>query len=175
MNGRRQPTGTLFLSPCSKVLPVETKENDYMKIYREVFSPIQVNTYIVEGDNGGCIIIDCGCYGTAEEKRLEDLLVARGLKPELLINTHCHLDHIFGNRFMLERYGLRTWFHEGDSYNHTTAPKHALMFGLVMDAPPEPAGYLVDGDVVSAAGLFNWPLFVIPSYVSSASPTITPK
>jgi len=33
------------------------KESDTMKIYKEVFSPIQVNTYIVEGDEGGCIII----------------------------------------------------------------------------------------------------------------------
>lgn len=134
-----------------------------MKIYREVFSPIQVNTYIVEGDKGGCIIIDCGCYGSAEEKRLQDLLFARGLKPELLINTHCHLDHVFGNKFMLDRYGLRTWFHEGDLYNHTTAPKHALMFGLVMDAPPEPAGYLVDGEVVSAAGL-SFQVIAVPGH-----------
>ncbi len=134
-----------------------------MKIYREVFSPIQVNTYIVEGDNGGCIIIDCGCYGSTEEKRLEDFLAARGLKPELLINTHCHLDHVFGNAFMLERYGLRSWFHEGDRYNHTTAPKHALMFGLDMEAPPEPAGYLVDGEVVSAAGL-SFQVIAVPGH-----------
>jgi len=134
-----------------------------MKIYREVFSPIQVNTYIVEGDNGGCIIIDCGCYGSTEEKRLEDFLAARGLKPDLLINTHCHLDHVFGNAFMLERYGLRSWFHEGDRYNHTTAPKHALMFGLAMEAPPEPAGYLVDGEVVSAAGL-SFQVIAVPGH-----------
>lgn len=132
---------------------METNESDNMKIYREVFSPIQVNTYILEGEEGGCIIIDCGCYGEAEEKRLEDLLVSRALKPQLLLNTHCHLDHIFGNGFMLERYGLRSWFHDGDSSNRASAPKHALMFGLAMDESPEPAGFLADGEIVNAAGI----------------------
>ncbi|MFN2314110.1 MAG: MBL fold metallo-hydrolase [Bacteroidales bacterium] len=124
-----------------------------MKIYKEVFSPIQVNTYIVEGDEGGCIVIDCGCYGRVEERRLEELFTARALKPVLLLNTHCHLDHIFGNGFMLERFSLRSWFHEGDSHNHSSATQHALMFGLDMEEPPAPAGYLSDGEVVTAAGV----------------------
>lgn len=124
-----------------------------MKIYKEVFSPIAVNTYIVSGDDAGCIVIDCGCYGRSEEQRLEQLLADAGLEPRLLLNTHCHLDHLFGNRFMLERYGLRTWYHEGDRQNQFNAPKHALMFGLAMDEPPEPEGYLSDGEVVTAAGV----------------------
>ena len=124
-----------------------------MKIYKQVFSPIEVNTYIVEGDDGRCIIIDCGCYGPAEEKKMEDFLTARALTPILLLNTHCHLDHIFGNTFMLRRYGLQSWFHEGDSINRESAVKHALMFGLAMEEPPLPAGYLSDGEVVTAAGL----------------------
>jgi len=134
-----------------------------MKIYREVFSPIQVNTYIVEGDGGECIIIDCGCYGGEEEKRLENFLTARELKPRLLLNTHCHLDHIFGNSFMLEQYGLRTWFHEGDSYNHAAAPAHALMFGLEMEAPPEPEGHLTDGEVLNGAGL-SFQVIAVPGH-----------
>lgn len=134
-----------------------------MKIYKEVFSPIEVNTYILAGDDGGCIIIDCGCYGSAEEKRLEDFLAERSLTPRLLLNTHCHLDHIFGNSFMLERYGLRSWFHAGDRYNHTTAPKHALMFGLDMEAPPEAEGHLTDGEVVTAAGL-SFEVIAVPGH-----------
>ncbi|MBE0679378.1 MAG: MBL fold metallo-hydrolase [Bacteroidales bacterium] len=124
-----------------------------MKIYKEVFSPIEVNTYILEGDEGGCIVIDCGCYGPAEERRLEKYFKARALTPVLLLNTHCHLDHIFGNAFMLERFGLRSWFHEGDSHNHASATKHAQMFGLDMEEPPMPAGYLSDGEVLTAAGV----------------------
>ena len=124
-----------------------------MKILRAVFSPIEVNTYILTGNDEECIIIDCGCYGVEEEKRLEEMLEARRLKPVMLIDTHCHLDHVFGNRFILERYGLRPWFHEGDRHNYLNAPKHALMFGLTMEPPPEQEGYLTEGEMISAAGV----------------------
>lgn len=139
------------------------KKNDAMKIYREVYSPIQVNTYIVSGTDGECIIIDCGCYGRTEEESLEQYLADRGLKPILLLNTHCHLDHIFGNKFMLERYGLRSWFHEGDSKNLLSAPEHALMFGLKMDEPPEPEGYLADGQTITAAGV-TFEVMAVPGH-----------
>jgi len=129
------------------------KKSNGMKIYKEVFSPIDVNTYIITGDGTTCIVIDCGCYGKTEEKRLADLLSSLKLEPVLLLNTHCHLDHIFGNAVMLEKYGLRSWFHEEEKFNHLTSPKHAIMFGLTMEPPPEPAGYLSDGEIITSAGL----------------------
>lgn len=124
-----------------------------MKIYRQVFSPIQVNTYILSGGNNECIIIDCGCYGRAEEQKLEDFLSAQGLKPAMLLNTHCHLDHLFGNGFILSRYSLKSLIHEDDYYNLKDAPKHAAVFGLSMAPPPEPEGYLSDGNHCSLDGM----------------------
>lgn len=124
-----------------------------MKIYRAIFSPIQVNTYIITGNGSECVIIDCGCYDGAEEQKLKEMLSARELKPVMLLNTHCHLDHVFGNGFMLEKYGLRPWFHEGDRHNYRNAPKHSLMYGLSMEPQPDPEGYLSDGQVISAAGV----------------------
>jgi glyoxylase-like metal-dependent hydrolase (beta-lactamase superfamily II) len=103
-----------------------------MKIYKKVFSPIDVNTYIITGDDSACVVIDCGCYSKTEERGLVDLLSSLKLEP-VLLNTHCHLDHIFGNAIMLEKYGLRSWFHQGEKYNHLTSPKIALMFGLTME------------------------------------------
>jgi hydroxyacylglutathione hydrolase len=129
------------------------KSNKRIMIYREVYSPIQVNTYFISGNNAECIVIDCGCYGRSEEERLERFLTDRGMKPVLLLNTHCHFDHILGNKFMLERYGLHSWFHEGESYNHAHAPEHARIFGFKMDEPPEPAGYLSDCQLITAAGI----------------------
>lgn len=114
---------------------------------------MQVNTYIITGNGKECVIIDCGCYVGAEEQKLEEMLSARRLKPVMLLDTHCHLDHVFGNRFMLERYGLRPWFHEGDRHNYQNAPKQSLMFGLSMEPQPDPEGYLSDGQVISAAGV----------------------
>ena len=129
----------------------ETKNN--MKIYREIFSPIQVNTYIVTGDDSSCIVIDCGCYNKSEEGKLEAFLESKRLQPVLLLNTHCHLDHIFGDGFMLDRYGLRARCHEGEMSNRNSSPKHAIMFGLTMELPPEPGPFLADREVITAAGI----------------------
>jgi hydroxyacylglutathione hydrolase len=118
-----------------------------------VFSPIEVNTFIITGDGESCAVIDCGCYGAMEEQRMEECLTSLGLKPVKLLNTHCHLDHIFGNGFMLNRFGLRSWFNRGEMFNHTSAPKHAAMFGLAMEPSPKPEGELNDGEIITAAGL----------------------
>ena len=119
-----------------------------MKIYRLVFSPIEVNTYILADDSGRCAVIDCGCYNRAEFAELEKLLDKEGLVPELLLNTHCHLDHILGNWMFLEKYGLKSWSHKLEEYNRLNATKHAMFFGLEMKEPPEPAGFIEEGETV---------------------------
>jgi glyoxylase-like metal-dependent hydrolase (beta-lactamase superfamily II) len=66
---------------------------------------------------------------------------------------------------MLEKYGIRSWFHQGEKYNHLTSPKHALMFGLIMEPPPEPAGYLSDGQIITSAGL-DLEVIAVPGHSS---------
>jgi glyoxylase-like metal-dependent hydrolase (beta-lactamase superfamily II) len=120
-----------------------------MKIYKLVFSPIQVNTYVLTDESGDSAIIDCGCYDQNEFNELNDLIRDKKLNPVLLLNTHCHLDHIFGNRFMLEKYNLGSFCHKDDDNNRKSSKKHEKMFGQAMEPPPEPAGYLNDGQKVS--------------------------
>ena len=114
-----------------------------------IFSPIEVNTYILVDDSGDCAIIDCGCYDKKESERLEEFIKEKGIKPVLLLNTHCHLDHVFGNSFILEKYGLRTFSSENDEMNRIDAVQHAKLFGLSMEEPPEPAGFLADNQKVT--------------------------
>jgi glyoxylase-like metal-dependent hydrolase (beta-lactamase superfamily II) len=138
-----------------------------MKIYKLVFSPIEVNTYILADDSGDCAIIDCGCYDIQEFKRLEDFIKDKNINPVLLLNTHCHLDHVFGNKFVLERYGLRTFFSELDEMNRKNASQHAMLFGLTMDNPPEPAGFISDNHIVAFGGTELVALFV-PGHTSGS-------
>jgi len=120
-----------------------------MEIYRLIFNPIDVNTYILADASGDCAIIDCGCYDKEEFDILNDLIDEKRLKPVLLLNTHCHLDHIFGDKYMLDKYNAGAFCHKDDLYNRKKAPDHALMFGLSMEKPPEPSGYLTDGQKIS--------------------------
>lgn len=120
-----------------------------MEIYSFIFNPIDVNTYILADKSGECAIIDCGCYDVDEFSRLTDFIDEKRLRPVLLLNTHCHLDHIFGDGFVLGKYNLGALCHRDDVNNRKKAVNHALMFGLTMDDPPEPAGYLADGQKIS--------------------------
>jgi glyoxylase-like metal-dependent hydrolase (beta-lactamase superfamily II) len=120
-----------------------------MKIYKLVFSPIEVNTYILADDSGDCAIIDCGCYSEHESERLEDFIKGRSINPVLLLNTHCHLDHVFGNGFILKRYGLRTFSSEFDEINRKKASQHAMLFGLTMENPPDPANFISDNQIIT--------------------------
>jgi hydroxyacylglutathione hydrolase len=115
-----------------------------MEVFKLVFSPIQVNTYVLADKSGDCAIIDCGCYDRDEFNSLVDLLDSRKLLPVLLLNTHCHLDHIFGNRFIKEKYKLSPCSNKLEEPNRKNAANHALMFGLSMDIPPEPERYIAD-------------------------------
>jgi hydroxyacylglutathione hydrolase len=138
-----------------------------MKIYKLVFSPIEVNTYILVDESGDCAIIDCGCYDIHESERLGNFIKDKKINPVLLLNTHCHLDHIFGNRFILERYGLRTFSNEFDEMNRKNAVQHALLFGLTMENPPVPAGFITDNQVVTF-GTTDLVALLVPGHTSGS-------
>jgi glyoxylase-like metal-dependent hydrolase (beta-lactamase superfamily II) len=75
------------------------------------FNPVQENTYILYNEKRECCIIDPGTYFPAEEAALTDFITQNGLTPTLLLNTHCHFDHIFGNQLVHQAYGLTLHLH----------------------------------------------------------------
>jgi hydroxyacylglutathione hydrolase len=83
-----------------------------LQVQRFTFNPVQENTYVLYNAEKQCCIIDPGCYFASEEKELTDFISNNELKPVLLLNTHCHLDHIFGNRFVSKKYDLVLHIHE---------------------------------------------------------------
>jgi glyoxylase-like metal-dependent hydrolase (beta-lactamase superfamily II) len=124
-----------------------------MLTYRLVYSPIDVNTYIITDGSGDCAVIDCGCYDDNEFAMFVSFLNEKNLNPVLLLNTHCHLDHVFGNRYMLEKYNLRPWSCELDEPNRKNASHHATLFGLLMDEPPYPGHFINDGDFITMGSI----------------------
>ncbi|MFM7589172.1 MAG: MBL fold metallo-hydrolase, partial [Bacteroidota bacterium] len=78
------------------------------------FNPFQENTYLVIAPNGNTILVDPGCYTHAEEKILSDYIQSHDLRPVMLLLTHAHLDHILGNQWVFQTYGLRPRMHSLD-------------------------------------------------------------
>lgn len=98
-----------------------------------VFSPIQENTYILYNDEKECIIIDPGCYFDEEKEELVSFIESNQLKPVKLINTHCHLDHVFGNKFISEKYNLKLHIHPEEEKMLALAPASGLMYNMPFD------------------------------------------
>jgi len=138
-----------------------------MELFRLVFSPIDVNTYIIADGSGDCLIIDCGCYDRDEFKKLTDFMSEKHLRPVKLLNTHMHLDHLFGNKYMLEDFGLLTHACQLEEQNRKSAMSHAIMFGLQMDEPPEIGIPVADNDIISFNSLEIESIFV-PGHTSGS-------
>jgi hydroxyacylglutathione hydrolase len=120
-----------------------------MEISKLVFCPIEVNTYILSDQEGKCAIIDCGCYDEGEFEDLDYLIRREKLEPVLLLNTHCHPDHIFGDRILLEKYALNAFYHPDEEMNRKNAQQYAMYLGLSMEKPPEASGHITDKQLVS--------------------------
>ncbi|MEM1123582.1 MAG: MBL fold metallo-hydrolase, partial [Bacteroidota bacterium] len=85
---------------------------------------------------------------TAEKQELVRYIEQNGLKPVRLINTHCHLDHIFGNGFIAEKYNLSLEIHKGEIPVLKHAPKSAAMYGVAIEPSPEPTEFIEEGDII---------------------------
>ena len=95
-----------------------------------VFSPIQENTYLLYNELKQAVIIDPGCYFPEEQNVLSDFIKESALQLQMLLNTHCHLDHVFGNKFVAETYGLTLQIHEKEKRMLELAPASGLMYDM---------------------------------------------
>jgi glyoxylase-like metal-dependent hydrolase (beta-lactamase superfamily II) len=112
------------------------------------FSPISENTYVLYNNEGKAIIIDPGCYFPNEQETLKNFLTDNSLTPVYLLNTHCHLDHVFGNKWVHETYGLEPHLHPNEEAMLALAPVSGERWGLPFENYAGPLHFLNDGDTV---------------------------
>ena len=107
-----------------------------------VNNPYQENTYLLYDDEGRCIIIDPGMYTAAEQNAVTNFINDNKLSPVLLLNTHCHIDHVLGNRFVFDNYALLPQFNEGELPVLESIPAYAPQMGIRYELSPMPEEYL---------------------------------
>ena len=120
-----------------------------LSIKQFTFNPVQENTYVVFDEKGECCIIDPGCYFSNERNELKNFIHDKRLQPKYLLNTHCHLDHVFGNRFIHEQYNLPLHFHIKEKLVFDNAPASGLMFGLPFEQYTGEIVYIDEDTVIS--------------------------
>lgn len=112
-------------------------------------NPYQENTYILFDDTSECAIIDPGMYTAAEQNVVVNFITANKLKPVLLLNTHCHVDHVLGNKFIFDQYGLKPQFHKGESEVLEAVIAYAPAMGFNYDPSPIPDEYLPESGFIT--------------------------
>ena len=123
-----------------------------LTIHSFTFNPFQENTYIISAENGECIIIDPGCFDAREQQQLKAYIASSNVKPVRLINTHCHIDHVLGNKFVAETYNLGLEMHKGELPVLEAQVHTASMYGIPYEISPMPVSFLEEGDTVELAG-----------------------
>lgn len=113
------------------------------------FGPFQENSYIISNNKDNtCWIIDPGCYSNQEEQILTQFVAQHQLKPVKLINTHCHLDHIYGNKLVADTYQLELGIHQNELPMLKGASMAAQMYGLKVPPVCEPSYFIAAGDTL---------------------------
>ena len=121
-----------------------------MKIKRFEFNMFPENCYVLWDETNEAVIIDPGCLYEDEKQALKSFVQRNGLILKHLLNTHLHLDHIFGNPFVQREFGLKPEANQADEFWIEDAPKQSRMFGFKLPEPQVPlGGYIHDGDIIT--------------------------
>ncbi len=121
-----------------------------IKVQKFTFNPFFENTFLIIDDaSTDAIIVDPGCYNQEEEQVLSEFILSNGLRLKYLINTHCHLDHIFGCQFIKENYDTLYLAPEEDLPLLKNAVMQAEMFGVEIKKPPLPDKFLSENLVIT--------------------------
>jgi hydroxyacylglutathione hydrolase len=120
-----------------------------ISIKQFTFNPVRENTYILFDETAECVIIDPGMYDAEEQNEVVSFIRENGLKPVLLLNTHCHYDHVFGNKFVFDQWGLKPQFHKGELYILQAIPGYVPQMGLHYELSPEPEVFLEESGKVT--------------------------
>jgi len=120
-----------------------------MEVAVFTFNGFAENTYVLYDSTKSCIVVDPGCNSKEEEDLLVDFIETNGLKPVKLVNTHCHIDHILGNHFVAEKYGLELIAHRGEIPVLAAGKMTSDMYAIKYITSPEITSFLEEGDKLS--------------------------
>ena len=119
-----------------------------IQLHSFIFNDFSENTYVVWDETRECLIIDPGCSYENEREDLKKFIEANNLFPRLMLNTHCHIDHIFGNRWVIENYKVPFYAHHADLFLLNAAAATGKMYGMHVDPSPQPDRLIDEGDEI---------------------------
>lgn len=121
-----------------------------MNIKRFEFNMFPVNCYVLWDETKEAAIIDAGCFYPSEQQKLKEFISSNELKVKYVLNTHLHLDHVFGNAFLARELGLKPIASELDEFLLPKIGEYCHQFGFQLnEEPPALGGHIAEGDSIT--------------------------
>ena len=114
--------------------------------------PIQANCVLVGDRAAGVLaVVDPG----DEPQRIMERIAATGCDVAMVLHTHGHLDHAAGTAGVVRDLpdGVPVGLHRDELELYRNLPMQGRMFGLEVEAPPEPTVWLEHGQRLAVGGL----------------------
>jgi glyoxylase-like metal-dependent hydrolase (beta-lactamase superfamily II) len=131
-----------------------------LRIQSFVFNPFQENTFVLFDETRECIIVDPGCSDEREQLQLKTFIDQQKLRVKLLLNTHCHIDHVLGNKFVKETYKVNLLIHRTEEPVLKAVEAYAPSYGFHLYQHQPPDGFLEEGDYIKLGNQTFVVLFV---------------
>ena len=113
------------------------------------FNDLRECTYVVGDQTKECIIIDPGMYSNREKERVADYIAENQLKPQKVILTHGHFDHVMGCGWCTKKYNIPLYIHKADKGVLSNAQQTCAMFGYSIEETPKETLDLVPNEYVT--------------------------
>lgn len=127
------------------------------------FNLFREHTMILDSPGSGCVIVDPGFYSEEERSGFFGFIEDNGLKPEAILITHCHVDHIWGARETQDRYGIPLYMGPEDISVYEEHDRIYSRLGVTAPDYSFKATKVKDGDIIEAAG-FSFKVITTPGH-----------
>jgi hydroxyacylglutathione hydrolase len=121
-----------------------------MTIKTFTFNPFQENTYLVFDETNEAVVIDAGCLQAGEKQILTRFIEDNKLTLKRVLNTHLHLDHQFGNKFLFDTYGIAPEACIEDEFLLDNVVAQARSYGFPVTEEAQPLGaYIIENQEIT--------------------------
>ncbi|MEH7885521.1 MBL fold metallo-hydrolase [Bacillus sp. JJ1609] len=122
---------------------------------------LQTNCYLIIDENNSCLIVDPG----DNPKKLTTIIEQHELKPEAILLTHAHFDHIGAVDRIRDKYAIKVYIHVREK-DWLTDPalngsRHFMMKEMITARPAE---NLIADEGEMSIGNFSFSVYETPGH-----------
>jgi hydroxyacylglutathione hydrolase len=140
---------------------IENYKGERLKIAVITVGPIDENCHIIYCEtHKTAIIVDPG----DSPKRIIKFLEDHGLKPGMILNTHCHADHTGAAAKLVEHFKIPFHCHADDVWMLENHHQHEMAKYMGLGLPPKNDGTVYDGEEVDLCDDYSVQIIHTPGH-----------